>query len=662
MHQVTYCLKNGLRNPDAEPDDDDDFDTSGGNVEWIPSAQQLKDLKLAHDNLGHPSNREFARMIKLGNGRPEIVRWVAKHFKCDECQAHKRPKAKRPSAVPRSYRFNHVVGVDLIELRDIEGNPQYWFNSICWGTGQQQVTPVIGGRKTAGNAWKSFVDQWIRVYGLPDVVVCDPGGEFEGHFAEMCQGYGITLLPTDARSPWQNGRTERAGGVWKEIFKKAQRKCPPANQHEHETLGKTCCAVKNRQSKRSGYSPDQRVFGCNHRLPNSLMSDDAIDAGLLNENPYTDFQRAEELRRAALRAYASANSSERIQKALRHQHRIPVSFYEGQWVFVWRQARVGTGRWHAAPISNAEEMYHQQSWAPTQPCGATSDHGTPWPQEHSYHGSWQGYDNWSSQANWRAQQGWSEYSHGQNMSTQGGWSNKGSWSTQPSWSTQEQWQDQEDPRLFGKGVHVPSGSSCQDWQSDGYYSDGGDSSQRQNPEWFDDGVEVEQHLHQLLSDPETSSIQIEKVILKYVQKGRLTYEHRWFNEWIDTELTWRQNREGRLHQANQEETAEAIARRRIRQEINRQQLEAWYSQNASEPSETVSAAAFNEVPESSHPQQGQPLLHEWTENWPDESQQNAEDIAMSVAIADSLNPEGIVTRPELETPRTDSSTPPIPNR
>ena len=41
--------------------------------------------------------------------------------------------------------------------------------------------------------WNTFVDQWLRVLGLLDVVVCDPGLEFEGHFAEMCQGCGITL-------------------------------------------------------------------------------------------------------------------------------------------------------------------------------------------------------------------------------------------------------------------------------------------------------------------------------------------------------------------------------------------------------------------------------------------------------------------------------------
>ena len=105
--------------PNAEPEDED-FDI-GGDPLWTPTTQQIRDLKIAHDNLGHPSNRVFARMIKLGNGRPEIVRWIAKHFKCDDCEAHWKPKARRPSAVPRSYRFNHVVGVDLIDVKDIKG-------------------------------------------------------------------------------------------------------------------------------------------------------------------------------------------------------------------------------------------------------------------------------------------------------------------------------------------------------------------------------------------------------------------------------------------------------------------------------------------------------------------------------------------------------------
>ena len=80
------------------------------------------------ENAGHPNNQDFARILKLGNARPEVVRWVKHHFKCDDCEADRRPKARRPTAVPRTYRFNHVVGIDLVDVRNPDGVKQHWLN------------------------------------------------------------------------------------------------------------------------------------------------------------------------------------------------------------------------------------------------------------------------------------------------------------------------------------------------------------------------------------------------------------------------------------------------------------------------------------------------------------------------------------------------------
>ena len=49
-------------------------------------------------------------------------------------------------------------------------------------------------------------------------------GEFEDHFAEMANWFSAAILPTDPRSPWQNGRTELAGEEWKLQGKFAWRK------------------------------------------------------------------------------------------------------------------------------------------------------------------------------------------------------------------------------------------------------------------------------------------------------------------------------------------------------------------------------------------------------------------------------------------------------
>ena len=111
-----------------------------------------------------------------------------------------------------------------------------------------------------------------------------------------------------------------------------------------------CCAAKNWYSNRSGFSPLQRVFGITPRLAGSILSDDTIDSHLVVDNELEDYERAEELRQAATRAWAAVDERTRLQRSLRAKHRLPQTFVEGQFVFVWRQPELGPGRWHGPGI------------------------------------------------------------------------------------------------------------------------------------------------------------------------------------------------------------------------------------------------------------------------------------------------------------------------
>ena len=214
-------------NPDIIPDSDEEPPAP----EFRPTSQMLRDLKLAHDNSGHPTNADFARLLRRGNCRPDVAAWVRRNFKCDECEANKRPKARRPAAVPKTYRFNHVVGIDLVETKNTSGEKVWWLNCVCWGT-QLQLVGLLGsdGRKTAENVYNCFVDTWMRMFGVPDIVICDPGLEFQGYFSEMLASQGAAQLQIDPRAPWQNGRTERLGHEWKKQFKIARHKEAPQSE------------------------------------------------------------------------------------------------------------------------------------------------------------------------------------------------------------------------------------------------------------------------------------------------------------------------------------------------------------------------------------------------------------------------------------------------
>ena len=58
-------------NPNDEHDSDDEAIVPPEG--FTPSESQLRDLHLAHDNSGHPSNADFARLLRRGNCRPEAV-------------------------------------------------------------------------------------------------------------------------------------------------------------------------------------------------------------------------------------------------------------------------------------------------------------------------------------------------------------------------------------------------------------------------------------------------------------------------------------------------------------------------------------------------------------------------------------------------------------
>lgn len=52
-------------------------------------------------------------------------------------QSKKRLAARRPAAVPQTYRFNHVVRIDLKLATTLR--KEWWLNGFCWGTGYQQL-------------------------------------------------------------------------------------------------------------------------------------------------------------------------------------------------------------------------------------------------------------------------------------------------------------------------------------------------------------------------------------------------------------------------------------------------------------------------------------------------------------------------------------------
>ena len=209
-------------------------------------------------------------------------------------------------------------------------------NVVDWSTRFQLVLPLKD--HTPQGARQAF-SQWTRIFGPPQKVYDDLGKEFRGTFEKFMDEQSIFLDPASLETPEQRGITERAGRTFKEILAKTlhQVGCEDWNTWE-EAVAQVNMTV-NRLMNRSGYSPAQRVFGYNPRLPGGLLSGGVNDSGTASRYQVGDVQvqRSMELRCAAAQAFHQADCNQALRNALHHGPRRQVEFEPGQTVYFWRK-------------------------------------------------------------------------------------------------------------------------------------------------------------------------------------------------------------------------------------------------------------------------------------------------------------------------------------
>lgn len=325
------------------------------------SEEDKRKIRKLHVNLGHPSLPSFLRFLKAGRVREEVRSWVRRSFQCATCQAQQTPKAPRPAVVPKCYSPGVVVGIDVFYIPDHTNTKSLPIMSMVdIGTNYQMVEYVEN--KEPERLWATFWKVWARTFGTPQYVTVDEGREFRGGFTRLCGDAGVVMFRAAARAPWQQGKVERHGGVFKMMMEKSREEMPPTSHEELVQLLYACESAKNRFSNRSGYSPTQRQIGQWPRMPCSLLSDEEIDPALQSQNNTEAFQRLLEFRQIAMEAFAKVSSREAAAKALKARPRVQLAFSAGDVVYVYRVLR-RQKTVHGAPRANTGHgMGRKATW------------------------------------------------------------------------------------------------------------------------------------------------------------------------------------------------------------------------------------------------------------------------------------------------------------
>ena len=317
-----------------------------------------------HRHFGHPQKRDFLRVLKLSGASPAVLRYVDFVYACELFKARKRPGQRRRVALPRTYAFHRILGLDVFFLT-LGRRSVPILSIICHGTRFHGVGVAIThkaavgdellalqdalpGTPTSADAWHCFCENWVKFFGLPTAVITDGGTEFGYNFARALELQGVLHQVTNRSAPWENGLTERHGQTLKSILEKELLTTTVASLADLQQLLAVAMSTKNARPIRGGFSPCQLVFGTTPQLPEELLGDAettiAADQEILTPAADRDmmgrqFVKNHELRCRMQAAFAKSDAKDRASRALRFLFRAEVDYTRGQWVMIWRHLR-----------------------------------------------------------------------------------------------------------------------------------------------------------------------------------------------------------------------------------------------------------------------------------------------------------------------------------
>ena len=290
-------------------------------------------------------------VLKYGKARHAFIE-AAQKLECPTCEANKRPKLAKPSKPPTTYQFNDVIGMDIFFVLGPENTTKVpMLNIVCHGTGHHMVVPLPS--RHGHHIRRHYRAFWKRVYGVPRLIVIDGEKGFSaGEFPEAAEGDGSEIKVTSATSPWQAGKTERAGGTWKETFYRTRQKFNTNNWDDFYELVDAVNVAMGESVRRGGFAPYQRVFGRSFRLPEKILEEGSPSLSTVSRamNGDTELARSIDMRKAAMAAYIEAECSEKWRRALLRRTRPTrgTTFQPGERCYFWRSStdKLPTSSWH----------------------------------------------------------------------------------------------------------------------------------------------------------------------------------------------------------------------------------------------------------------------------------------------------------------------------
>ena len=163
-----------------------------------------KALKL-HRRFAHASFKRIIELLRNAGKRDEELEKELETIQnsCEFCLKHQRASPRPSVCLPLANEFNELVAMDLKKI-----NGARVLHCIEYLT-RFSAAHTVSSRDPDEIMEKFFVI-WISMFGPPQKILSDNGGEFQGEkWESICETFNIIHRTTAAESPFSNGICER---------------------------------------------------------------------------------------------------------------------------------------------------------------------------------------------------------------------------------------------------------------------------------------------------------------------------------------------------------------------------------------------------------------------------------------------------------------------
>ena len=168
----------------------------------ISDKQNFKQITKNHKQFSQTSKENIKKLLTnatlISNDLKQITDKAIES--CETCQKFRKTPSKPVVAFTKSDSFNETLSPDLHELK-----PNPWYLHVVDEFSRFSAASLIANRSLVA---KSFLKNWVGIFGALKKVFTDNGGEFDSSiFHELCEKFKIPTTPL--YSPWSNGVCER---------------------------------------------------------------------------------------------------------------------------------------------------------------------------------------------------------------------------------------------------------------------------------------------------------------------------------------------------------------------------------------------------------------------------------------------------------------------